>query len=196
MATEQTFVIVGASLAGAKAAQTLREEGFTGRLVLIGDESERPYVRPPLSKGYLLGKQDQGKLYVHDEAWYAANGVELTLGRRVTRIDRAERQVEFEGGDQLEYSKLLLATGASPRRLELPGADLDGSATCAGSRIPSGCARPFPTAAGWSWWVAAGGHVTAVTTDDGNQIPADVVIVGVGVQPATELADKASGPTR
>lgn len=77
MAPEQTFVIVGASLAGAKAAQTLREEGFTGRLVLIGKETERPYERPPLSKGYLLGKDDKAKLYLHDEAWYAENSVEL-----------------------------------------------------------------------------------------------------------------------
>ena len=69
MASEQTFVIVGASLAGATAAQTLREEGFTGRLVLIGDEAERPYERPPLSKGYLLGEQNKDKLYVHDESW-------------------------------------------------------------------------------------------------------------------------------
>jgi 3-phenylpropionate/trans-cinnamate dioxygenase ferredoxin reductase component len=74
------YVIVGASLGGAKAAQTLREEGFTGRLVLIGDEAERPYERPPLSKGYLLGKQDKDKLYVHDEGWYRENSVELQLG--------------------------------------------------------------------------------------------------------------------
>ncbi|MCA1707245.1 MAG: FAD-dependent oxidoreductase, partial [Actinobacteria bacterium] len=123
---QQTFVIVGASLAGAKAAQTLREEGFTGRIVLIGDEAERPYERPPLSKGYLLGKEDKAKLYVHDEGWYGANSVELTLGRRVTSLDRAGHQVELDGGDRLGYSKLLLATGASPRLLELPGADLEG----------------------------------------------------------------------
>src|SRR5438445_3704620 len=137
-----TFVIVGASLAGATAAQTLREEGFTGRLVLIGDEAERPYERPPLSKGYLLGEQNKDKLYVHDESWYAENSVELILGRRVINLDRAGHWVELQGGDRLRYSKLLLATGASPRRLELPGAGLDASATCAGSRTPSGSARP------------------------------------------------------
>ncbi|MGH4005905.1 MAG: FAD-dependent oxidoreductase, partial [Pseudonocardiaceae bacterium] len=126
MTTEQTFVIVGASLAAAMAAQTLREEGFTGRIVLIGDEAERPYERPPLSKGYLLGKQDKAKLYVHDEGWYAENSVELQLGRRVTSLDRAGHQVQLDDGDRLGYSKLLLATGASPRRLDLPGADLDG----------------------------------------------------------------------
>jgi 3-phenylpropionate/trans-cinnamate dioxygenase ferredoxin reductase subunit len=77
---QQPFVIVGASLAGAKAAQILREEGYPGRLVLIGDETERPYERPPLSKGYLLGKQDKDELYVHDEGWYRENSVELQLG--------------------------------------------------------------------------------------------------------------------
>lgn len=123
---QQPYVIVGASLAGAKAAHILREEGYPGRLVLIGDETERPYERPPLSKGYLLGKQDKDKLYVHDEGWYRENSVELQLGRRVTSLDRAGHPVELQGGDRLGYSKLLLATGASARRLELPGADLEG----------------------------------------------------------------------
>ncbi len=83
---QQTYVVVGASLAAAKAAQTLREEGFTGRLALIGDEAERPYERPPLSKGYLMGRDDKAKLYVHDEGWYQQNSVELQLGRRVTSL--------------------------------------------------------------------------------------------------------------
>lgn len=124
--TEQTFVIVGAGLVGAKAAQTLREEGFTGRVVVIGDETERPYERPPLSKGYLLGKQDRTTLYVHDQGWYRESSVQLRLGRRVTSLDRAGHQVELDSGDRVGYSKLLLATGASPRRLDIPGADLDG----------------------------------------------------------------------
>ncbi|MFB9721406.1 NAD(P)/FAD-dependent oxidoreductase [Planobispora longispora] len=126
MATEQTFVIVGAGLAGAKAAQTLREEGFAGRIVLIGAETERPYERPPLSKGYLLGKEERAKIYVHDEGWYGENAVELLSGRRVTRLDRSARQVELDDGGRLAYDKLLLATGSSPRRLDLLGADLEG----------------------------------------------------------------------
>ena len=113
----QTFVIVGASLAGAKAAQAPGEEGFTGRIVLIGAETERPYDRPPLSKGYLTGNDDKAKLYVHHEGWYSENSVELQLVRRVTSLDRAGRQVELESGGQLGYSKLLLAIGASSRRL-------------------------------------------------------------------------------
>lgn len=126
MATEQTHVIVGASLAGARAAQALREEGFGGRIVLVGAEAERPYERPPLSKGYLLGKEERAKIYVHDAGWYDENSVELLLGRRVTRLDRGAREVTLDGDERLGYTKLLLATGASPRGLELPGADLAG----------------------------------------------------------------------
>ena len=76
---EPTYVIVGASLAGAKAAETLREEGFDGQVVLIGAEAERPYERPPLSKGYLLGKDEKSSIYVHEEGWYAEHEVDLRL---------------------------------------------------------------------------------------------------------------------
>lgn len=122
---EETFVIAGASLAGAKAAEKLRTEGFSGRVVLIGDETRRPYERPPLTKGFLIGKDPIDKAYVHDEDWYAENDVELRLGTAVARIDRARREVHLADGERIGYSKLLLATGASPRRLDLPGADLD-----------------------------------------------------------------------
>ena len=86
MADERTFVIVGAGLAGAKAAETLRAEGYAGRLVLIGEETDRPYERPPLSKGYLLGNEDRDKAFVHDGSWYAEHDVELVLGIRVTEL--------------------------------------------------------------------------------------------------------------
>ncbi|GAA4625738.1 FAD-dependent oxidoreductase [Actinoallomurus vinaceus] len=125
MPVPETHVIVGASLAGAKAAQTLREEGFTGRVVLIGEEALRPYERPPLTKGFLTGKDPLDKAYVHEEAWYADNDVELRFGVRVTGIDRAARQVRLADGESVGYSKLLLATGASVRRPAVPGADLD-----------------------------------------------------------------------
>lgn len=121
-----THVIVGASLAGAKAAEALRANGAAGRIVLIGAEAERPYERPPLSKGYLLGSEEKTKLYVHDRQWYDEHAVELVLGRSVTRLDRDAHRVELDDGSQIGYTKLLLATGASPRRLELPGGDLDG----------------------------------------------------------------------
>ena len=121
-----TFVIAGASLAGAKAAETLRDEGFDGEIVLLGTELELPYERPPLSKGYLLGQDERASIYVHPEEWYAEHHVDLRLGVTVTAIDRAASAVVASGpgGTQtLPYDKLLLATGASPRRLTFPGSE-------------------------------------------------------------------------
>ncbi|PVZ14796.1 NAD(P)/FAD-dependent oxidoreductase [Actinomycetospora cinnamomea] len=121
-----TIVIVGAGLAGAKAAETLREEGFPGRVVLLGDEDERPYERPPLSKEYLQGRADRASTYVHPPDWYAEHGVDLRTGVPVTALDRDAHEVVLADGDRLGYRTLLLTTGSSPRRLALPGADLDG----------------------------------------------------------------------
>jgi NADPH-dependent 2,4-dienoyl-CoA reductase/sulfur reductase-like enzyme len=123
---EPVYVIVGASLAGAKAAEALREEGFGGSVVLIGTEQERPYERPPLSKGYLLGKDPRDSVFVHTEGWYAEHDVDLRRGVTVTSIDRSSRRVGLEGGESVPYDRLLITTGASPRRLNVPGADLDG----------------------------------------------------------------------
>jgi 3-phenylpropionate/trans-cinnamate dioxygenase ferredoxin reductase subunit len=126
LAGDTTYLIAGASLAGAKAAQTLREEGFQGRIVLVGQESERPYERPPLSKGYLLGTTEREEIYVHPQPWYGEHQVDLLLGTAVTAIDPAGHEVSLPDGSRIGYAKLLLATGSSPRRLQLPGADLDG----------------------------------------------------------------------
>jgi 3-phenylpropionate/trans-cinnamate dioxygenase ferredoxin reductase subunit len=126
MPADSTYVIVGASLTGAKAAETLREEGFDGNIVLLGEEHELPYERPPLSKGYLLGKEDRSSIFVHEESWYAENAVDLRLGVRVTALDPGARQVSLDDGGTVAYDRLLLATGASPRRLRAPGGDLDG----------------------------------------------------------------------
>ena len=115
-----TFVIAGASLAGAKAAETLRDEGFDGQIVLLGAELERPYERPPLSKGYLLGNDELDSVYVHPVAWYAEHDIDLRMGVTVTGIDRAASAVIASDGSTVHYDKLLLSTGASPRRLELP----------------------------------------------------------------------------
>lgn len=123
---ERVFVIVGASLAGAKAAETLREAGFTGRVVLIGSDIERPYERPPLSKGYLLGSEPRDKIYVHDARWYAEHDVELWLGRTVTDLDARAHEVTVDGTERLRYDRLLLATGSRPRLLDLPGTPADG----------------------------------------------------------------------
>ena len=116
-------MIVGASLAGGKAAETLRDEGFDGRIVLIGAEDELPYERPPLSKGYLLGKEPREKAYLHDAEFYAERRIELRLGTRVTALDPAGHTVTLDGGERLAYDKLLLATGSAVRELELPGSD-------------------------------------------------------------------------
>ncbi|MEU9578211.1 NAD(P)/FAD-dependent oxidoreductase [Streptomyces chilikensis] len=124
---DQTFVIVGGGLAGAKAAETLRAEGFSGRVILIGDERDHPYERPPLSKGYLLGSAERDGALVHEPAWYAAHDVELHLGQTVDAIDTAARTVRLgDDGSFVHYDKLLLATGAEPRRLDVPGTDLAG----------------------------------------------------------------------
>ena len=120
-----TFVIVGAGLAGAKAAEALREEGFDGRVVLVGAEPERPYERPPLSKGYLRGESGREKAYVHPESFYAEREIELRLATAVEAIDPGAHEVVL-GAERLRYDRLLLATGAEPRRLIAAGADLDG----------------------------------------------------------------------
>ena len=121
-----THVIVGAGLAGAKAAEALRAEGFDGPVVLLGEETERPYERPPLSKDYLLGKADRDTIYVHPADWYEQHDVDLRLGDAVTALDPAAHEVRLARGGRVGYARLLLATGSSPRRLPVPGADLDG----------------------------------------------------------------------
>jgi 3-phenylpropionate/trans-cinnamate dioxygenase ferredoxin reductase subunit len=116
-----TFVIIGGGLAGAKGAEALRNQGFDGDIVLIAEEQVRPYERPPLSKGYLMGKAERESIFVHGEAWYAENNVDLRLGVSATAIDRAAHEVRLSDGTAVTYDKLLLATGSSPRRL--PGAE-------------------------------------------------------------------------
>ncbi|MFI6050433.1 NAD(P)/FAD-dependent oxidoreductase [Streptomyces violascens] len=123
---DRTFVIVGGGLAGAKAAETLRSEGFNGRVILIGDEREHPYERPPLSKGFLAGKEERDSVFVHEPAWYAQNDIELHLGQIVTTVDRGAKTVRLGDGTVIQYDRLLLATGAEPRRLDIPGTDLAG----------------------------------------------------------------------
>jgi 3-phenylpropionate/trans-cinnamate dioxygenase ferredoxin reductase component len=126
MTTNETFIIVGASLAGAKAAETLRAEGFDGRIVLVGAEHEPPYERPALSKDYLRGDAGRDSLHVHAEDFYAERQIELALGRTAQGLDPASREVTLDDGARLRYDRLLLATGAEPRRLAVPGGELEG----------------------------------------------------------------------
>ena len=121
-----TMAIVGGGLAGAKAAETLRAEGFDGRLVLIGEEPWRPYERPPLSKGYLRGEDPLGTVFVHDSAHAARNDIDLLTHTRVDHLDVGMRQLILAGGTTLHFDSLLLATGSSPRMLPIEGNGLSG----------------------------------------------------------------------
>ena len=120
-----TIVIVGGGQAGAQAVDTLRREGFTRRLVLISDESMLPYQRPPLSKKFLSGEMTAERLWFRHRGFYDEHAVELKLGVRATRIDAAARRVSL-GGEEVAYDRLLLCTGALPRRMTCPGSDLAG----------------------------------------------------------------------
>jgi 3-phenylpropionate/trans-cinnamate dioxygenase ferredoxin reductase subunit len=253
MAGEDTMVVVGGGLAGGKAVETLRSEGFDGRVVLVAEEPERPYERPPLSKDYLNGGKERDVIYVHDADWYGQHDVELRTGVRAVALDPGAHEVELDGGERLRYRALLLATGAAPRKLPLPGADLGGVhylRTAADSdalrtALASGDRTVVVVGAGWiGLEVAAaarsygnavtvvepqpqplravlgdeigavfaqlhrshgvdlrlstgvrefrgdGAQVQAVVTDAG-EVPADIVVVGVGVVPRTELAEAA-----
>jgi 3-phenylpropionate/trans-cinnamate dioxygenase ferredoxin reductase subunit len=114
-------------MAGGKAAETLREEGFDGRLVLLGAETERPYERPPLSKDYLRGESERVGVYLQEEpGWYDEHEVELRTGATVESLDVGGRAVVLAGGERIAYDALLLVTGAEPKRPPIPGADLEG----------------------------------------------------------------------
>ncbi|MFD7231999.1 NAD(P)/FAD-dependent oxidoreductase [Streptomyces sp. NPDC059881] len=125
MSPVNTFVVVGGGLAAGKAVEALREHGHRGPLLIIGNEQERPYIRPPLSKGYLLGKEERDSIFVHPEDWYSEHEVDLLLGTSVKAVDPRAKEVELDDGRRVPYAKLLLATGSSPRPLSVPGADLE-----------------------------------------------------------------------
>jgi 3-phenylpropionate/trans-cinnamate dioxygenase ferredoxin reductase subunit len=252
VADDRTFVIVGASLAGAKAAEALRDEGFEGRIALVGSEQHRPYERPPLTKGYLRGEDGADKVFVHDEGYYGDHAIELLLGRTATGLDTAARKVALDDGSQLDYDRLLLATGAEPRSLDLPGASLDGihylrtldDSDALRARLEQGGRGVVVIGAGWIGAeiaasarqlgndvtmiapekvplervlgaevgavfrdlhrdngvqlllgtgveaIEGSGAVGRVRTSDGSTVDCDVVVVGIGVRPRTELAEQ------
>jgi 3-phenylpropionate/trans-cinnamate dioxygenase ferredoxin reductase component len=192
----RVFVIVGASLAGAKAAEGLREAGFAGRVVLIGEETERPYERPPLSKGYLLGTEPREKAYVHDAQWYGEHDVELLLGVRATHLDPATHLLTLDGYEPLRYDKLLLATGSRVRRLDVPGTDLHGvrylrTVTEADALVEHVKAAPRVVVVGAGWIgleaaAAARTHGAEVTVVELDTLPLRRVL---GDEVATVFAD-------
>ncbi|MDI2035060.1 NAD(P)/FAD-dependent oxidoreductase [Paenarthrobacter nitroguajacolicus] len=253
MANEH-IVIAGGGLAGATAAKTLRTEGYAGAVTLLMTETRTPYIRPPLSKEFLLGKADADSVEVVPAPWYQENDVELLLGVSAGGLDPGRHTVALDDGRTLQYSKLLIATGAQPRRIPLPGADLDGVMTFRTfndslklqSLLAGGGKNVVMVGSGWIGMELAAaartygnqvtllglediplsaaigpelgkffrqvhedqgvsfrlpasaaaiegrdGRATAVLTDSGETLPADVVIIAVGVVPDTALAETA-----
>jgi 3-phenylpropionate/trans-cinnamate dioxygenase ferredoxin reductase subunit len=126
MPERQTFVVVGANLAGGRAAQWLRQEGFDGKIILIGAEPDPPYERPPLSKEYLRGDMSRERLFIATSEAYREQQIELRLGVRATSINPSERSVELENGERVGYDKLLLTTGGHVRKVSVSGSELEG----------------------------------------------------------------------
>jgi 3-phenylpropionate/trans-cinnamate dioxygenase ferredoxin reductase subunit len=171
-------VIVGGGLAGAKTAEALREQGYAGAVTLVGAEDELPYERPPLSKGYLMGKDEFEKAVVHPEKWYAEHDVELRRGVRVTAIDRAAHEVELDDGTRLPYGALVLATGSEPRTLAVPGAEPLSLRTHADSdRIKA------TFGAGKRLAVVGGGWIGLEVAAAAREAGTDVTLVEAGEQP-------------
>jgi 3-phenylpropionate/trans-cinnamate dioxygenase ferredoxin reductase component len=246
-------VIVGASLAGAKAAETLRAEGFRGSVTMVGAEHDLPYDRPPMSKGALKGEESYDSAILHPKQWYDEQDIELRLGHEVRRVDAAGHQVELDNGTALPYDRLLLATGSRVRTIPVPGADAEGvhylrtmddsqrlrkrledrpnvvvvgggwiglevAAAARGYGATVTILEPQPTplygplgpevgqvyadlhtsngvdlrtGEGVQEIRTEGGHVTGVVTSRDETVPADMVVVGVGVLPNVELATEA-----
>ena len=171
----ETIVIAGAGLAGAKAAETLRTEGFGGRIVLAGDEAVRPYERPPLSKGYLRGEAGFDAAAVHDADFYAAHDIELRTSTAVTAVYPADSEVELSDGGRFRYQRLLLATGAAPRRLPIPGADLPGVYTL--RNVGDADAIRTAVTSGGPVVVIGAGWIGAEVAASSRQLGADVTMV-------------------
>src|SRR5438105_688933 len=126
MANTIPFLIVGGGQAGARAAEALREEGAKGAVVVLSADRDRPYNRPPLSKDFLRGETKRDDLFIHPPDWAKQHDVDLRLGVAARKLDVAAKTVALDGGETLRFERLLLATGSEPRRLPIPGADLEG----------------------------------------------------------------------
>jgi 3-phenylpropionate/trans-cinnamate dioxygenase ferredoxin reductase subunit len=188
-----TVVIAGASLAGAKAAETLRSEGFDGRVVLVGEEPVRPYERPPLSKTYLRGEVSFDEAAVHDERFYEEHDIELLTATSVASIDPASRCVTLDPGGVLPYDQLLVTTGAKPNRIAIPGSDLGGIhylrslESCDALREAlAGASRLVVVGAGW-----IGSEVAA----SARQLGKEVALVEVAQVPLERVLGREVGAT-
>lgn len=186
----ERFVIIGAGLAGAKAAEALRSEGFDGRLMLIGDEPERPYERPPLSKDYLRG-EGNGIPFVHGESFYEDHEIELLTSTRVTGIEPGLQEVLIEGGRRLGYDRLLVATGAVPRRLNVPGGTLDGIHYLRTLADSSGLAARI--AQGGRLVVVGSGWIGAEIAASAREKGCDVTMIEMGSLPLERVLGRELG---
>ena len=187
----ETHVIAGAGLAGAKAAEALRAEGFEGRIVLVGDEPEAPYERPPLSKDYLRGESPREQARVHEDGFYAEHDIELLTGTTVTDLNAAARDVTLSTGERLGYDRLLLATGSEPRRLSVPGAELDGVhhlRTFADSDAIAAALQPGARAV-----IAGGGWIGMEVAASARQKGLDVTIVELEDVPLSRALGREAG---
>jgi len=187
MAAAERIVIIGAGLAGAGAAAELRERGFDGEVELIGAEPHAPYIRPPLSKGYLAGEDDRASFDVHPLAWYAEHGIRFVPGTDAVAIDRDAQLVRLAGGEAVGYDRLLLATGATPNPLPVPGGDLAGvhllrtveQSDALHASLAAGGRRVVVIGAGW-----IGMEVAATARTLGNEV---TVLLRGGVPLASQL---------
>lgn len=251
-------VIIGGGLAAARAAEGMREAGFTGSVSIVAGEAEYPYIRPPLSKEYLAGSAERASIFVHDDEWYAEHAIRVLRGRLVVAIAPGEHRLSLDGGEVLHYDRLLIATGARSRRYPGPGAELDGvhhlrtvgESEALGRALAPGGKRVVIIGSGWIGLEVASaargagnavtvlgreevplenvlgpemgavfdalhrangvelrnaigvsgiegglgegaGAVAGVRLADGELLPADVVVVGIGALPNTELAEAA-----
>jgi 3-phenylpropionate/trans-cinnamate dioxygenase ferredoxin reductase subunit len=187
----ETHVIAGAGLAGAKAAEALRAEGFEGRIVLAGDEPEAPYERPPLSKDYLRGESPREQARVHEDGFYADHDIELLTGTTVVDLNAAARDVTLSTGERLGYDRLLLATGSEPRRLSVPGAELDGVhhlRTLADSDAIAAALEPGARAV-----IAGGGWIGMEVAASARQKGLDVTIVELEDVPLSRALGREAG---
>ena len=175
MTSNRCFVIVGAGQSGGWAARTLRDEGFDGRIVLLGEEDFPPYERPPLSKAVLLGVEPPESTYLWPPESYAEWGVELRLGARVARIVPEARKIELADGETLAYDRLMLATGARPRRLAVPGAELENVQVL--RAIPDSAAIAVALAPGARVLVVGGGWIGLEVAAAARRLGAEAVVV-------------------
>ncbi len=256
LGAESTVVIVGAGQAGFQTAASLRELGYEGRVVLVGDEASLPYQRPPLSKAHLKEDAQDAQLHFRPDTFFPDRRIELRAPERVTAIDRAAHRVALASGESLHYDHLVLATGTRPRRPDWPGMELRGvqllrtvedarqirallstakkvvivgagfiglevaaTARAAGLHVSviEFADRPLKRALSREMAAhlqrahasrgveflmqtsvatieGAQGRVTGVTTRDGRHLEADLVLIGIGAQPDTELAEAAGLP--